>query len=156
MEKQNEINTYSVTPDTTPRIIQYAELVPIIQLSIARRINIPGSIEAESFAEIALSRSMQERRQLEIEIGSHFDEALISFIMGAIIANRRRPLVIEAEADAGINGYLPWHDRLNERLEACRDRGILVNASVTVEQKPAPQLDASAQELYEQALEFAA
>ena len=155
MEKQNEINTYSVNPDTTPRIIQYAELVPVIQLSVARSLNVLGSIEAHSFAEVCLSRSAQERRSLEIEVGGHFDEALINFVISAVLANRHRPLIIEAEADAGINGYLPWHDRLNERLEVCKEKGILASVSVTVEQKQSAETPASIEALYERALELA-
>ena len=155
METQNETKIHSATPDTTPRTIKYAELVPVIQLSVARSLNISGAIEARSFAELCLSRSSQERRRLEVEVGGHFDEALIGFVVSAIIANRHRPLVIEADADAGINGYLPWHDRLNERLEACREKGILTNASVTVEQKQSAEPPAPIEALYKRALELA-
>lgn len=135
MDYYKETNTVveTQTASTSPRIIEYAGLMNIVQLSIARQLDMPGAHDAEQFTEVLAQQSSDERERTICEVGQHYDEALVSFITGSLIARRQRDIIILAEASEGIEGYFPWQDKLEQRLQNCQAHGVLQGAQVRVE-----------------------
>lgn len=147
MDKHSEQQTLIPTQKQEaqqPLVIEYADLVNTIQLSVARQINLPGALEAESLGEVLITATDAERNSVICEIGQHFDEALINFVMCAVIARHKRQVIITADEHEGINGYLPWEEQLARRIAEAKENNTLSNVDVRVERTR--KLEASAGE----------
>jgi len=117
-----------------PLVIEYADLVDTIQLSVARQIDIPGALEAQSLEEVLATKTGEEKEKIICEIGLHFDEALMHFVISAMIGRRKRSIVIIADPNDGVgDGYLPWEESLAQRIAEAEDNGILTGVDVRVE-----------------------
>lgn len=124
--------------ETVPRVIEYSRLVECLQLSAARLLNIQGSLEARSFAEILIQHTEAERDQIVRDVGAEFDRGLINYVTVLLIASRHnRNIVIQADDTDGIGGFLPWEAPLQTHLEDLRKSGTLRNATVRVERSSA-------------------
>lgn len=133
LEVQTPLPTQIIeTTEDQPLVIEYADLVDVIQLSVARTIGVPGSLEARSLDKALIPFTEEEKLGVLCEVGLRFDEALINFVMAAVIA-RRRPLVIVADETEGINGFLPWQAPLERRIATAEENKLLTGAEVRVE-----------------------
>lgn len=120
-----------------PLVIEYAPLVTAIQLSVARELNVPGALDAQySLSQILDSNTAEEKHKIECEIGLRFDEALINFVVSAIIRRRNRSVIIIAGQDEGIDGFLPWQKPLAQRVMALTKAHALSGITLRVERVP--------------------
>lgn len=139
MNRYNELPVEKQTPELPPRIIDYSGLVDGVQLSIAREHNLPGSFEATNFQEVLAPHNEDLQRYLVCEVGHDFDDALVNYVTAALIAHQRHGIVILAEESEGVNGYLPWQNKLNERMDMLKERGAYDStAFVRVERYRSP------------------
>jgi len=115
-----------------PLVIEYASLVDTIQLSVARQIDVPGALGATSFQDVLTTTADERKHEIICEIGQRFDEALITFVMAAMIG-RRHHIVIIADTEDGIGGYLPWQVPLAQRIAQAEENKILTGIDVRVE-----------------------
>ena len=121
MNRYNELPVEKQTPELPPRIIDYSGLVDAVQLSVAREHNLPGSLEAQNFKEVFDLYNEDIQRYLTCEIGRDFDDALVNFVTAALITHQRHGIVILAEESEGIDGYLPWEEKLNQRMSTLEE-----------------------------------
>lgn len=135
--------TETQTPEITPRIIEYAELVKLIRLSVARELNLAGSFATDSLDELLAPLEIPEQTRINNEVGARFDEALLHFLGATAIAHRHQEIVILAGADEGINGYLPWEDSLKQRQVSDNRLDGLYLSAIRVERIPTPEQIAS-------------
>jgi hypothetical protein len=122
---------YQTPEHTPPHIIEYSELVNTVQLSVSRLLDIEGSIEAETFQQVQETVPLHQE-QLMDEIGAHFDEALVNFVVAALVS-RRGPVIIRAEAHEGLDGWLPWEKKLLERVDILAAAGLVRQAQLRIE-----------------------
>jgi len=139
MDRFNELPPQKQTPKQPPRIIEYADLVDLVQLSVARLHDIPGALDATSFAELTAPMTRQEYEQTEQDVGRDFDQALINFVTVALIANRHQDLIILAEASEGIDGALPWQPELEAQLQQRTRVEAIGAATVRIERYTAAE-----------------
>lgn len=140
MENTQTPLTEPQTPETSRRIVEYAELVSTLQLSIAREMNVPGALEAQDITDILKNHTQADAEHLLAEIGQRFDEALLRLVGASLVANRHRKLVIVADTSEGINGYLPWQHELERRVASKTVHDIFSGALIEVE-RPEPVED---------------
>lgn len=120
--------------ETAPHVIEYSKLVACIQLSAARLLNLRGSLEATSFAEVLVQHTDTERDQIIRNVGAEFDQGLINYVTTLLITSRHnRNIIIQAESTEGIDGHLPWVLPLQTHLEDLRASGTLRDATVQIE-----------------------
>ncbi len=131
MEHTNISLVETQTPEVPSRIIEYADLVKALRLSIAREMNVTSALDASSVEEALISYDAIDREHINSEIGLRFDEALIRFM--GVFAIGRRPVVIRAGVDEGINGYLPWEAPLKSRLASSDTHDIFSGADIRIE-----------------------
>lgn len=117
MNHQYETTPNKHTPDTSPVIIEYPDLVDVVQLSIARRLDIEGSLESSTYSALHVEMSDDQRALLQEHLPHRFDEELVGFVTASLVGNRHRQVIIIAEASEGFNGFLPWESRLHERSQ---------------------------------------
>lgn len=125
MYRHYESFTEKETPKTTPHIIEYPGLLDTAQLSAARLIDVPGSLQKNSFAEVLADIDEEDREQVLRDVGAGFDDALLNFVTATLIGRRNQEVIILAEESEGINGYLPWEPKLKERVELLKRANVL-------------------------------
>lgn len=133
MHPEFESNTNIQTSEKSAHIIDYPGLLNTVQLSAARLKDIPGSIEAESFADVLASRTEEERQHIIWEVGSQFDDALISYVTAILIHKRHERVIILANATEGINGGFPWQPKLEQHVQNLQAHGHLPGVELSVE-----------------------
>lgn len=119
-----------------PNVVQYDGpngLVETVQLSIAKRLDLLGSEQAESFSDILKQYDSVEKQRAVEQVGAEFDHELINFVVCSLIPKHDRHLVIQAEVESGVNGILPWEQRLQERISRCALNGTMSGVKVEVE-----------------------
>ncbi len=119
-------------------------LMALVQCSVARALDLEGSMTAKSLNEVLNNYPDPVKRQEQIEkVSAAFDEALIKFVTDSMIAKRHRQVVIRASIHEGIDGYLPWQAKLEE---CARDLGVctLKGLQIYVERFE-PDIDAATQ-----------
>lgn len=154
MQRQH-IHTAPETLTTSPRVIEYADLLDAVQLSVSRLIHLPGAMEAHSFTEVMSRYDDFERRRIDNEVGARFDQELINFVRCAMIG-QRRPLIIRAEQQEGLDGHLPWEEPLQTHLASLREKSTIKIAPVIIERYKSADHDQNVAILTEQAKLFAA
>jgi hypothetical protein len=133
MERHYELNSKAEPSEINTHIIDYSSLVDTVQLSTARLLDIPGALEAESFAKLIAPLSPENREHTIWEVGGHFDQSFISFVTASLIARRHHRVIILAEESEGINGGLPWEPKLEQHIQALKENGHLRTVELTVE-----------------------
>jgi|GEM_PF-1635412 len=121
------------TPHTNTDTIEYSGLVDAAQLSTARLLDIPGSLEAHHFEEVLAPHTETERSRIIAEVGAQFDESLIQFVIASLIRGGRDRVIILVEDSEGINGGLPWQPKLAQQLSDMQRYGTLPQTQVQVE-----------------------
>ncbi|MCD8561527.1 hypothetical protein LRY29_00405 [Candidatus Saccharibacteria bacterium] len=124
MDRTYEPVAHIHTPETAPRIIEYPALVDAVQLSVARLLDIDGSLAAREFSELLVQHSPDRQSDILREIEPHFDQALLSFVTAALVAEHHRTVIILAHEAEGFNGHLPWEGVLRERAAALQRNGL--------------------------------
>lgn len=124
MDRTHEPVPHIHTPETAPRIIEYPALVDAVQLSAARLLDVDGSLAAREFSELLAQHPPDQQADILRDIEPRFDEALLSFVTAALVAEHHRALVILAHEAEGFNGHLPWEGVLRERAAALQRNGL--------------------------------
>jgi len=134
LEEQTSLPTQIIeNTQDHPLVIEYADLVGTVQLSVARQIGIEGSCEASTIDAALSPFDTCTKHEVLSKIGQHFDEALVNFVMAAVITRRTRPIIIIADETEGIDGYLPWQTQLEKRVAHNEANGLLTGAQVHIE-----------------------
>ena len=133
MDRQYEALPETQTAETTPYIIEYPGLLDTAQLSAARLIDVPGSLQKNTFAEVLATINDEDREQVLRDVGAEFDNALLSFVTATLIGRKNQGVIILAEASEGIDGYLPWEPKLLERIALLKNNGVLQISELRVE-----------------------
>jgi len=138
MDRYSEVKTPFPTQtiesaEDQPLVIEYTDLVDVIQLSVARQIGVPGALEAQSLEKTLVTFTEEQKIEVLCEVGRHFDEALVHFVMAAAIKRRQRPLIILAEETEGINGYLPWQAPLERCIADAESNQTMTNIDIRIE-----------------------
>jgi len=133
MNYQSESIPETQTHAKEPHIIEYSTLMDVVQLSAARLNDVPGSIQANSFAEVLAKNDEATHERIRCDVGVRFDDSLLSFVTASIINRRHQDIVILAEATAGFEGYLPWEDKLQAHIHKLQQHGMLAGIALRVE-----------------------
>jgi hypothetical protein len=133
MDHQSESTPETQTHAREPHIIEYSNLMDVVQLSAARLNDVPGSIQANSFAEVLEKNDEATHERIRCDVGVRFDDSLLSFVTASIINRRHQDIVILAEATAGFEGYLPWEDKLQAHIHKLQQHGMLAGIALRVE-----------------------
>lgn len=134
LEEQTSLPTQIIeNTQDQPLVIEYADLVDTVQLSVARQIGIEGSCEASTVDAMLSPFDTDTKHDVLCDIGRHFDDALVDFVIAAVIAKRKRPIIIIADETEGIDGYLPWQTQLESRIAHNEMNGLLSGAQVRIE-----------------------
>ena len=121
------------THEPTRHIIDYPHLVDTAQLSAARLLDIEKSLEVDTFAEVLAHHKPEDHESIIQAVGGRFDDALINFVVAAMIGRRNQDVVIIADASEGFDGYLPWEPQLTARVENLKNHGLLKTVNIWVE-----------------------
>lgn len=132
MDRTYEPVAHIHTPETAPRIINYPALVDAVQLSVARLLDVEGSLTAREFSELLAQHSPHRQADILRDIEPRFDEALLSFVTAALVAEQHRTVIILAHEAEGFDGHLPWEGIVHERVAALQ-RGSLTAGGVRIE-----------------------
>lgn len=116
-----------------PLILEYADLINTVQLSVARQSqkDITGALKTDSFKELFNSLNEEDKQDILGELYGNFDSTLINFIKCAVIARRNRIVTIRVEEAEGVHEDFPWETPLRDHLKS-----TLVGADVYVERVP--------------------
>jgi len=114
-------------------ILDYPTLVDTVKVSLARQIDIPGSLDAKTFHDVLLPFSYEQRNYIEHAVGERFDDELIYYLTCRMMIEENRSFTIMAEDEDGFNGYLPWQTKLEEAMNYLNNSGELSGAHVAVE-----------------------
>lgn len=114
-----------------PLVLEYADLVNTVQMSVARQEDITGAFKIDSFEELFNSLNEEDRQKILGELYGNFDSTLINFVKCSIIARRNRMVTIRVEEDAGVHEDFPWEIPLKDHLKS-----TLVGADAHVERVP--------------------
>jgi hypothetical protein len=157
MDRHHELPAEKQTPELPPCIIDYSGLIDVVQLSVARELDLPGAIGvpqvtkdkeiiknegAKSFAQLIEPLDEKTRTEYICEVGQRFDNTLVNFVSAALIRHQKHGIVILAEEDDGIDGFLPWEDKLSRRIDTLKERGTFdPRAFVRVERYKSSEKD---------------
>ena len=142
------------TTQTPPYILEYQKLVDTVQLSSSRLLGIPGSVDMNSFSEVLASVEEEDHERIIREVGAYFDDGIVNFVTAILSTRRHQEVVIVAEESAGLNGYLPWEVKLQERIDLLRSKGMLETTNLHIERSA--DHEATVTELTHQAQSLAA
>lgn len=129
----NESTPSTQTPEKSPYIIEYPGLVDVVQLSVARNLNVRGALEATRFSDVLSQHDASDRQEIIREVGAGFDQALIQFVTASLIGRGRQDVVILADASDGVEGSFPWESKLHAHLEALQNNGVFRTTTLHVE-----------------------
>ncbi len=131
IENQHSPTPFPETPNR--HIVEYPTLVNTVQLSVARRLDIEGSFAANDFESILTYLTDQDRESITNEVGLHFDDALIQFVIGSLTGRRNHETIILAEESEGVQGHLPWESKLLAHIALLQSNGLLPDVRLQVE-----------------------
>lgn len=138
MGSHQETEIMHTKSELDPYIMEYPALMDTAQLSAARLSDIEGSIEARSFAAVLEAHDVTTHEEIITTVGARFDDALINFVVAAVIGRRNQEVVIRAEASEGLDGYFPWEEPLLRRIELLATRGLTRHAQLRIERYVEP------------------
>jgi len=133
MNIENQQNTTPFPETPNRHIVEYSTLVNTVQLSVARKLDVEGSFTARDFESLLTYRTDQDRENIINEVGGHFDDALIQFVVGSLTGRRNHETIILAEENEGVQGHLPWESKLLAHIALLQSNGLLPDVRLQVE-----------------------
>lgn len=129
MGEKYESQTVIKTPENSDTVLEYSGLVNTVQLSLARLLSIPGSFETQSFNELIAPHTPEKQYEMICEVGARFDDALVDFVVCALIATKQQRLVIKTNEPSNDGGHMPWEPKLQDRIELLKETGTFRQAT---------------------------
>ena len=135
MEKSKNKNI-----ELEPFVADYEVVLNEVYLGLAREKDLPNAFEAkdiDTFLSINYPEE-KERANIMAELGADFDRGIVDLICNAMLF-RRQSLVLKIQANEGLgeDGYLPWVNKIDERLINLKKKGTLaMGVCFAVEREP--------------------
>ena len=108
--------------------IPYEEVVNTVYMDLARKRDLPGSLDAKDFNNFMLEGypNESERNAVHCTLGMEFDGAIVDLLSFLVIV-KRSGLTINVPEDAGIGDdrALPWEESLRARLSLLSEQGVI-------------------------------
>ncbi len=95
---------------------KYSKLMEVVYLSLCRKENVDGAIEAPSFN--SLYPDSGSRAKKEAELGTLFDDEMI-YMVTCLMATRQRSVILDMGTDTGINNdnEFYWEEKLMNQVK---------------------------------------